>query len=68
MTRKTPVEPEALAGELEQIPAAADRVRLVGLDHAARVQKGRLGAAERRLALLRARRPDDAVAIARVET
>jgi beta-lactam-binding protein with PASTA domain len=68
MRSKTPVEPEVLAEELEQTPAAADRVRLVGLDHAARVQKGRLGATERRLALLRARRPGDAVAIARVET
>jgi beta-lactam-binding protein with PASTA domain len=68
MRSKTPVEPEALAVELEHTPAAADRVRLVGLDHAARVQKGRLGATERRLALMRARRPDDVVAIARVET
>ena len=68
MTGKTPVEPEALAEELAQIPPAADRVRLVGLDHGARVQKGRLGATQRRLALLRARRPDDAVAIALVET
>ncbi|MGH6896971.1 MAG: PASTA domain-containing protein [Geminicoccaceae bacterium] len=68
MIRKTPVEPEALAQELDQIPAATDRVRLVGLDHAARLQKGRLGATGRRLALMRARRPDDVVAIARVET
>lgn len=68
MTRKTPVEPEALAEELEQIPAAADRIRLVGLVHAARLQKGRLGATTRRLALMRARRPDAAVAIARIET
>ena len=68
MTGKTPVEPEALAEELAQIPPAADRVRLVGLDHAARVQKGRLGATQRRLALTLARRPDDAVAIATLET
>jgi beta-lactam-binding protein with PASTA domain len=68
MIRKTPVEPEALAEQLAQIPAATDRVRLVGLDHAARLQTGRLGATERRLALMRARRPDDAVAIARIET
>ena len=68
MIRKPPIEPEALAEELAQIPAATDRVRLVGLDHAARLQKGRLGATERRLALTLARRPDDTVAIARLET
>jgi hypothetical protein len=68
MTRKTPVEPEALAEQLAQIPAATDRVRLVGLDHAARLQKARLGATERRLALIRARRPDDVVAIETVES
>jgi len=68
MKSKPPVQPEALAEELERTPAAADRVRLVGLDHAARLQKGRLGATERRLALIRARRPDDVVAIARLET
>ena len=68
MTRKTPVEPEVLAEELERTPAAADRVRLVGLDHAARLEKGRLGATERRLALVRARRPHDVVAIAQLET
>jgi beta-lactam-binding protein with PASTA domain len=67
MTSKTPVEPEALAEELERLPAATDRVRLVGLDHAARLQKGRLGAAERRLALTLARRPNDTVAIAKLE-
>jgi beta-lactam-binding protein with PASTA domain len=68
MTLKTPVEPETLARELEHIPAAADRMRLAGLLQAARVQKARLGATERRLALMRARHPDDAAAIARVET
>ena len=68
MTRTTPVAPDALAEELGQIPAAADRARLVGLDHAARLQKGRLGAAARRLALVRARRPDQVAAIAGVET
>jgi beta-lactam-binding protein with PASTA domain len=68
MTRKMPVEPDALAEQLDQIPAATDRVRLVGLDHAARLQKARLGATGRRLALLRARRPDDVTAIARIET
>jgi beta-lactam-binding protein with PASTA domain len=68
MTRKTPVEPEALAQDLEHIPAATDRVRLVGLDHAARLQKGRLGATGRRLALVHARRPDDVAAITRIET
>ena len=66
MTRKMPVEPDALAQQLEQIPAATDRVRLVGLDHAARLQKARLGATARRLALMRARRRDDAVAIAKI--
>lgn len=68
MTRKTAVEPEALAEQLAQVPAATDRLRLAGLDHAARLQTGRLGATERRLALMRARRPDDTVAIARIET
>jgi beta-lactam-binding protein with PASTA domain len=68
MTRKTPIEPEALAEQLVQIPAATDRVRLAALDHAVRLQKGRLGATERRLALMRARRPEDALAIAGIET
>ena len=68
MTRKTPVEPEVLAEQLEHLPPGADRVRLAGLDHAARVQTGRLGATERRLALTRARRPDDVAAIATIET
>ena len=55
MTGKTPVEPRPWQ-RLAQIPPAADRVRTVGLDYGARVQKGRLGATQRRLALLRARR------------
>lgn len=67
MTRKTAVEPEALAEQLAQVPAATDRLRLAGLDHAARLQTGRLGATERRLALMRARRPDDTVGVARIE-
>lgn len=67
MTRKTAVEPEALAEQLAQVPAATDRLRLAGLDHAARLQTGRLGATERRLALMRARRPGDTVGVARIE-
>ena len=67
MTRETAVEPEALAEQLAQVPAATDRLRLAGLDHAARLQTGRLGATERRLALMRARRPGDTVGVARIE-
>ncbi len=66
-TRKPPVEAGALAAEMGDLPAATDRLRLVGLDHAARVQQARLGAANRRLILTRARRADDVEAIARLE-
>lgn len=68
MMRKQPVTPEIAAEELVQSPAATDRVRLVGLDHAARLQRGRTGARERHLVLLEGRRPDDTAAIAAAET
>lgn len=58
MAQKFPTAPEALADEFASIGPSADRLRLVGLDHAARLQAGRTGAAERRLALVQARRPE----------
>jgi beta-lactam-binding protein with PASTA domain len=66
MTRKTPVPPEAFADQFDALPAAGDRVRLVGLDYAMRLQNGRQGAASRRLLLVEARRPDaeDEIAVA----
>lgn len=63
-----PVDPDSLAEQMGDLPKAGDRLRLVGLDHAARVQNARLGATSRRLALAQARRPDDGAAIARLET
>ena len=66
-TRKPAVEASALAEQMGDLPTAVDRLRLVGLDHAARVQQARLGAATRRLILARARRADDTAEIARLE-
>lgn len=62
------IGPDVLADQMGDLPKAADRLRLVGLDHAARVQQSRLGATRRRLALAQARRPDDGETIARLET
>ena len=54
-TRKPMVEASALAEQMGDLPTAVDRLRLVGLDHASRVQQARLGAVTRRLILTRAR-------------
>ena len=43
-TRKPMVEASALAEQMGDLPTAVDRLRLVGLDHASRVQQARLGA------------------------
>jgi serine/threonine-protein kinase len=61
------IGPDVLTDQMGDLPKAADRLRLVGLDHAARVQQSRLGATRRRLALAQARRPDDGETIARLE-
>ena len=66
-TRKPMVEASALAEQMGDLPTAVDRLRLVGLDHASRVQQARLGAATRRLILTRARRAGDTAKIARLE-
>jgi beta-lactam-binding protein with PASTA domain len=65
-TAKPPVDDTAFANEMGELPAASDRLRLVALDHAVRVQQGRMGAAKRRLALVRAQRADDTQEIARL--
>jgi beta-lactam-binding protein with PASTA domain len=65
---RPPVEPDALADQMGDLPTATDRVRLVGLDHAARVQQARVGATNRRLVLTRARRADDIAEIGRLQT
>lgn len=65
--RKPPLDPSTFAEQMGDIPTATDRVRLVGLDHASRVQKARQGAVGRRLALTRARRADNQTEIARLE-
>ncbi|MDO6416127.1 PASTA domain-containing protein [Sphingomonas sp. BIUV-7] len=62
------IDPDVLAGQIGDLPRATDRVRLVGLDHVARVQQARVGASERRLALVQARRPDESEEIARTQT
>ena len=66
-TSTPPVDSETFAAELVDLPLAADRLRLVGTDHAARLQQARLGAATRHLALVQARRPDDTATIAQLE-
>lgn len=67
MSVKPPLPAEALTDEFGSVGPAADRLRLVGLDHAARLQKGRRGAAERRLALAQARRPGETAEAARLQ-
>lgn len=62
------IDPDVLAAQMGDLPRATDRVRLVGLDHLARVQGARLGASERRLALVQAKRPDEGEEIARAQT
>ncbi len=62
-----PADPDSLAEQMGDLPRASDQLRLVGLDHASRVQGARLGATSRRLALVQARRPDDNAAIAGLE-
>ncbi|MBL27100.1 MAG: hypothetical protein CMM50_06060 [Rhodospirillaceae bacterium] len=67
MAQKFPTAPETLADEFASLGPSADRLRLVGLDHATRLQAGRIGAAERRLALVQARRPERQDEIAAAE-
>lgn len=67
MTVKPPLPAEALTEEFGSIGPSADRLRLVGLDHATRLQAGRLGAAKRRLALAQARRPEETVEAERLQ-
>lgn len=62
------IDPDVLAGQMGDLPRATDRLRLVGLDHVARVQQARVGASERRLALVQARRPNEGEEIARAQT
>src|SRR4051794_34129646 len=66
-TSTPPVDSETFAAELVDLPLAADRLRLVGADHAARLPQARLGAATRHLALVQGRRPDDTATIAQLE-
>ena len=61
---RPPIDPESLAEQMGDLPKAGDRLRLVGLDHVARMQQARVGAANARLALAQARRPDDGETIA----
>ncbi|MEO1468789.1 MAG: PASTA domain-containing protein [Pseudomonadota bacterium] len=68
MTVRPPVPPETLTEEFSALGPATDRLRVIGLDHAVRLQAGRTGAATRRIALARARRPEDTAVIAALET
>lgn len=67
MSTKPPVSAEQVAETFESLAPVADRVRLTGLDHARRVQAGRTGATERRLALTMARRGDDTALISALQ-
>jgi beta-lactam-binding protein with PASTA domain len=64
---KAPIAPDVLIEQMSDFPKAADQLRLGGLDHALRIQRSRLGATSRRLALAQARHPDDGETIARLE-
>lgn len=65
--QEPPVPAESFAEELGSIGPSSDRLRLAGLDHAARIQAGRVGSERRRLLLEQARRPQNTEGIAQLQ-